>query len=333
MFKEPTVRQHYVQRKYLEPWCNERNQLWIYRVNEDKFFQAIPEKVFVQKGYYRLPALNKEELTFLSLFVDGKYTNHSTAQRSIETLDDLLSAFKFLTNGIVDMQEGRKSPIQHLFDLLLCFGSLAENEKNIFHPKLQQMAEYKEFFENSQMQVIESVLSEIESSGFSAIQKLYKQNELEEDDFDHLLIYCGVQYYRTTFAGEVIDKLAANSKNINIKKIRPFIQLVSGLKLAEGLRVKAHEILVLVNKTTINFITGEQPIVNMLAVSNGETHEIELFYPISPQKALLIRPAMNSNVSNETILESKEIEKFNRKIIQNSSVIAAKEKEDIELYF
>ncbi len=331
MLKQPTVRQHYIQRKYLEPWCDETGLLWAMRLDEKKYFHTTPKNVFLRKGYYKLPSLNKNELDFLSDLIVGKESNSATRIKPIESIEDFANTFIFLCDGLQEAQEGRKSIFSHALDMLLCVGSLVKNAENIFAPEVLENTKELHLFENVQMQSIESIYCGVEDTGFSVISELYQRDTLEEEDIDKLMLYCGVQYFRATFAGKVLENLTAPSDKIDIKKIRPICQLIIGLKFADNLRLKTHDIQILTNKTSMNFITGEQPIINILAKKEEETTDLELFYPITPKRALLIKPNANPRVFSETISDLERIKDLNVKIIQNSNTIVGKNKGDIKL--
>lgn len=333
MFKQPTIRQHYVQRKYLEPWCDEKGQLWAYRSDEKKYFQTTSENVFLEKGYYRLPPLNRQEFIFLSDLIEGKEAGVSVERMPIESIDDLLEAIIFLDTDGQKMLAGKKSPSLHALDIVLCVGSLVENENTIFISNDSQLAEALDKFGKIQMQILESFFCGVENTGFGAVCKLYQENTLSQEEVGDLLFYCGVQYFRTVFAGNVIEKLPAISDCVDLMKIRPVLQLIFGLKFADNLRLKTHSICVLNNTTSMNFLTGEQPIVNLLGNPSRETMDLELFYPITPNKALLIKPAADFEVFSEIVSDLERIKFLNRKIIENSNMMVSKNKKDIELCF
>ena len=76
------------------------------------------------------------------------------------------------------------------------------------------------------------------------------------------------------------------------------------------------------NKTTNHFITGDQPVFNILkdqTDENGDVTQLELYYPISPKHALIInfRDDQNDKFVDKDA-DEEMINDLNKKVIENS---------------
>jgi hypothetical protein len=90
---------------------------------------------------------------------------------------------------------------------------------------------------------------------------------------------------------------------------------------------------ILNNLTEVEFITGDQPIVNLLAVADRPATELSLYYPLSPTKALLLSDAgRRLMVTNDSFNEKWAVE-LNRKIAENShSQVFARDARALEAF-
>lgn len=78
---------------------------------------------------------------------------------------------------------------------------------------------------------------------------------------------------------------------------------------------------ILESRENLEFVTGDQPVINMAAVGL-ELHEepsgLELYYPISPRKALLITSEPKGFGGARRSISEREVEFYNRAIIDQS---------------
>ena len=89
------------------------------------------------------------------------------------------------------------------------------------------------------------------------------------------------------------------------------------------------------NKTTNFFITGDQPVFNLLGDKvdeNGDVLDLEFYYPITPNHALLVhfRNDQGDKFLNQSADENL-IEHLNKKVFENSDFfVFANNKEQLE---
>jgi hypothetical protein len=128
----------------------------------------------------------------------------------------------------------------------------------------------------------------------------------------------------------LIDK-----SKIDIKKIWSVFHLVLAVKVADNLLGRKLTVVILENKSSLHFITGDQPVVNTKASTDGtETKDLELYYPISPRLAIKIIPEKEPHKISFQKQEifSEEIHELNLLIKKFSNCLYANTKEDFIRY-
>jgi hypothetical protein len=147
---------------------------------------------------------------------------------------------------------------------------------------------------------LEDYHSLIEKLGIPIIEKIYKHdlsffyNEKEKNDFS---AFIGFQYSRTKKMRENIRKSFTIQKFTPLfpPQMRPnilanaFNFLFSDI-IGNWVSSNA-KILLIINQSNSDFITGDQPVINLRATSLESgipTTSTELYYPISPKLAILL---------------------------------------------
>ena len=91
------------------------------------------------------------------------------------------------------------------------------------------------------------------------------------------------------------------------------------------------------NNQSRTFLTCDQPIFNILSDhlnNDGNTDQLELYYPLSPKLALLIcfDPKPHNWIRNQSI-DEQELDRLNQKVMSyGEEFIFAANKEDLEFY-
>ena len=95
--------------------------------------------------------------------------------------------------------------------------------------------------------------------------------------------------------------------------------LISTMRFADSLyrRRDQFKIVLLDNPTEIPFITGDQPIINIHATFRAGVlpERLELFYPLSPQRAMAL---VEVGTERQSVLSVNEVQQFNEMIVWNS---------------
>ncbi|MES2614071.1 MAG: DUF4238 domain-containing protein, partial [Bdellovibrionota bacterium] len=134
-------------------------------------------------------------------------------------------------------------------------------------------------------------------------------------------------FHKTRFLDN-INKFAGTG--IDLEKIWFPLSHILALTLSDSLidisctDPKKFELILLKNNSSIPFITSDQPVVNTFVTDadirkQTEVKELELYYPISPTRAVLITqniPSLNSKIIE--IKEDNEVLNYNKHIIRQS---------------
>lgn len=299
-------RQHYVWRHYLRPWADNES-IWTYFKEQDKIVKPGLMGVAQEKYFYGLEDFTDDEIAFLKKFVD------KTSPAVLKPLNsDFLTLFT--SNSVLKRQ-------------------LATNT----NPKVGReliASEIKKLEANS----MEDAHCIMENLGYKIIQcrSLEELNELSINDdlFGPIMFLC-VQYFRTksmrksalkSFNGDKFEGLADKSWNI--------IGFVMASTLARSISLDNKlRFIFIENSTTIPFITGDQPVFNILndkLNENGEVTELELYYPLTPKCAISIhfRQEQVEKYEGKKADESY-VNYLNKKVVENADYYVFADNEEI----
>jgi len=288
-------RQHYVWRHYLRPWADSES-IWTYFKELDKIVKPGLMGVAQEKYFYGLEDFTDEEITFLKNFID-------------KTSPPVLKSFNS--------------------DLLTLFTSTTFLKRQLAtntNPKVNRefiASEIKKLEANA----MEDAHCIMENLGSKIIQcrSLEELKELSKDDnlYDAIMYLC-VQYFRTksmrksalkSFNGDKFEGLADKSWNI--------ISFVMATTLARSISLDNKlRFIFIANNTTTSFITGDQPVFNILndkLNDEGEVVELELYYPLTPKYAIYLhfRPEQ-VNIFEGKIADENYVNYLNKKVFENA---------------
>lgn len=299
-------RQHYVWRNYLRPWADNES-IWTYFKEQDKIVKPGLMGVAQEKYFYGLEDFTDEEIAFLKNFVD------TTSPAVLKPLNsDFLTLFT--STSLLKRQ-------------------LAANT----NPKVNReliASEIKKLEANS----MEDAHCIMENLGSKIIQcrGLEELKELSIDDnlYDAIMFLC-VQYFRTksmrksalkSFNGDKFEGLADKSWNI--------ISFVMATTLARSISIDNKlRFIFIENSTTIPFITGDQPVFNILndkLNENGEVTELELYYPLTPKCAISIHFRQEQVEKYEgKKADENYVNYLNKKVVENADYYVFADNEEI----
>lgn len=212
------------------------------------------------------------------------------------------------------------------------------NLKKLFNMELENDNEIAKLFEIYESNMNEDYHSEIESSNIKYIEKLLDKNInffTSEEDRISFSYYIATQFFRTRKMKNNVINAVGNNKLVDIEKIWPILAHIFSTNLGHSIFMdKNIKLVLLINKTNIEFITGDQPIINTYAVNkpiDEEIKELEFYYPLSPQIALLVTEDKKYEEQIINIFDNTIIDSYNRSIIKESNIqIYASKKEILE---
>jgi hypothetical protein len=163
----------------------------------------------------------------------------------------------------------------------------------------------------------------------------------EDSSLSNFLLFLTTQYTRTKkIKMNVIrsSQPAADLIGLNIEKIWNIVSHISATNMAYTIYTQKTDFKwsILINNGNIPFITGDQPTINTLADYSSldvPPAEFELYYPISPDKALLISKAKYLNEPTNIEINEDEVIRYNSLILEASEEqVFSNSKETLNLF-
>lgn len=260
-------KQHYVWRYYLEPWSADDQ---IFCLRSGKIYPANIRDVAQKRDFYRIQDLNEYEIKLLHAYVDRH------PQPLQKTQKDLITLFTTPHTGQRLVQELRSA-----------HGKSVPESLNELDNKIDVMINNLE----------EELHADIEKDS----QVFIEQISAEETTFwtvpgdkSNFLQFVCTQMLRTR---KIQDGLvdAVNEKmpgNPSLNKIWGVLRHMLAMNVAYSLfNDSAYGLRLLLNDSSLPYVTADQPVINIHASELGRGEppkEFEIFYPISPRKAVLI---------------------------------------------
>lgn len=309
---QTTKKQHYIWRKYLAPWTSNHSVTGrIICLRANKIFSTSLMNIAHENYFYETKKLSELEK-------------------------------EIIYEMIIKRVKGVQKTINQNWLSLYCVPfDLADNyfmNDKINQSSIKETQDFKDWI----IEYIEKFHGLVETMGIPYISSL-RENDLSfwknEKDRDAFSYFLANQYFRT--------------KNMRDKMIRVFESLKTqmgdasdihpgnmwiplSLIFATNLGVYiSHDLSAVLLQTKDGyFMVGDQPILNTYATFDLEIapQDLELYYPITPSSALLL--TKNPKYKNESIvlIESEEVEAYNRLEQEAASeIIFAKERTQLEL--
>ena len=253
-------RHHYVWKHYLKPWTTNGT---IYCLRENEPFPTNLDKIGVKKDFYKLRELSASDLDFIKKLAIDRVPDH------LKTLHkDLLESF----NKVFEIKK------------------IIENQ-NIDAPNANH--QLKLIIHNME----EELHSSIEKMGDKYLQLLYEEdinfweNENDVINFTYFIV---VQYMRTKSRKENLLYQLQGEFLEKFEKTWNVLSHIFATNIAWSLyKDRASLSLILLkNNTTVNFITGDQPCINIAAdpdPTSDPPERLTLYYPVSPRLGVLLK--------------------------------------------
>ena len=218
--------------------------------------------------------------------------------------------------------DGAPKYVQDRCETLIATFTLPFTIKKLIEPTNPELIGISSFLDERIINHEEELHCDVEEGLLPALADMLRGNADFYSDGDHsqefLHAIC-LQYMRTKKQREALRALTGIPfAGADVTRFGNLLSLMLALRLADSLyRDRAKfKIVLLDNQTDIPFITGDQPIINVHAtLGPGVPERLEFFYPLSPQRAMLLLETSNEAPS---VVSADEIRRFNDLIIQNS---------------
>lgn len=292
-----TIKQHYVWKEYLRNFSFKEDSIYSL-INFSKVVPNNLTNVAQERFFYKLHDITKEEYKFINGFLDNFLKVDDELKVYLKTVQ-LSYLTTILKNSIKD-------------------------EK--FRSKFQN---------NIQNDYFESHMTKIENLGkklilITSLEEL-KECFNERNGFKTIL-FISMQFVRTKKQRLKLKEEFKKSK-INIDKFSSFLSFSIGNILAYNLvQRRKHKVTILINNTSIEFITSDQPIINLEEETDedGIAVYFKLYLPLSPLYSIILDFDSDDNTFEElSITDSNYIISLNRKIVSNSNIFIFSKNEKI----
>jgi len=294
-------RHHYVWQKYLAPWVAEGR---ICCLRAGRIFPVGTKNIAVETGFYKVKRLSGEELAFVRKLADASASE--TAKRTNHTWIDnhtVIYEFQDFANA-----EGASS---------------IELEKLIETNAFNLEEDMQMHIENSGVRYLDSMLN-------NDISFYY-----EDDQCVEFLFYLATQFVRTKKMRDIIQSAGAQVGISDMSNCWPVVSHIFATNFGWTMYAERdkYELHILHNHTELNIITADQPLINVHPLGSDADHEICLYYPLSPNMAMIYSPIDRSNSKAEEYIKKAEVAKYNNEIYgaSNEQVFALNDS-DLQSY-
>ncbi len=253
---------HYVWRHYLEAWGNE-SALVHWSMDGEVRSPTNPKNLMVERDYNKLPLISNNDLAFLRLFVEstGPAEMRQTHRRFVDDLAHVAQA-----NEII------------------------QGDDRFF-------ADEKRLAQAAIIETMENLHTQIEQSTLSILEELRQRRTDFINDYDSSMAFfrfIAHQYLRTRRIREDFEEVHSEMfPSHDFARLAPIVSHIGAENLGASLFVDRNEFDIIFTESWdgVRFITGDQPVVNVMGNGyDGETTELALYYPLSPDLSCLVSP-------------------------------------------
>lgn len=289
------INQHYVWRRYLRPWSSNGKtdgKIHCYFLRDAKKANPNLQGVAVKRYFYKLNELSNDDIAFIKKLIIDPTEEH------LQQLNmNWIEIFNF---------------IYELRNQLVEKGTTNSEANSIIDEHIINFEEDLHCsIEDGATKYIDSILQHDIS--------FYKSDH----DCMEFLRYLCVQYLRTNkIKSRIISSLSKYNKYVDINKIWNVLSHIMATNVAYSFYAERNisRIVLLINNTSNVFITGDQPVINTYSIDkalNAVPLEMELYYPVSPNVAILI--TKKPEYACDTItLNEEQVDYFNSHIAKGA---------------
>lgn len=244
-----------------------------------------------EKYFYKLIELSNAD----KLYITNNTLTPSSPEIRIQELRELFQMFDSVKNLKALLMKGyvEKSISTRMINEVAC-----NTEENLHSMIEKDSAKYLQLLKNNDT-------------------SFYTNNN---DRFD-FLYFISVQYLRTNNVKQNMISTLHVPKAVNIEACWNVMKLFYATNMALELSCNiTYKMILLTNNTPISFITSDQPVINTFSIDSLEMtapSDIELYYPISPDKAVLISKDKEYNSvagTSEKSISQDSVISFNDKM-------------------
>lgn len=298
------VQQHYVWEHYLTSWNYNGSHVFCYRNDKKNIFPINPEKIAKEREFYKLKDINADEIAFLEKIFIIPVENSELRAMNRNWIDVFTYIFKFKEE--LHYQGIKDEELNTVIDVMV------NNLEEDLHTKIEEKAI--------------PILASLTNGELSIKDKKDETIDYNEAMGDFIL-FLTTQYFRTKKLKlnyfKVLQTLP-EIKNMNPENIWNVLSHILASNLGSILYATRNEYKwsILITDSNVSFISGDQPVINTFgnysAVNsldnNVDVENFELYYPLTPSKALLVSQTKYLDKSDILKISEEEVKRYNRLI-------------------
>ena len=284
-------KQHYVWKKYLSAWSKDSQISTLLKLR-NKIIHTALDRVGQERFFYALEEFTEEEENNLKDMII-RWSSDNVLEINMEFYHTFTSYSK-IKRALKNKDVGNFDMVNLDHSLSLLRSNTVEN----IHSRLENLGEKL-----------------ISIRKFEDLRFLEDQDEL----FNGML-YVSFQYLRTKNMSETVKPVIPKFSYLSDKFINifPFIYAPA---LAYSLTfVKEVKFIFYDNQTEIDFITSDQPLINVkghILRDNGVA-QMDLYYPLSPKIAILIHYQEQREKYQHLLIEKEQIIAYNQQMFNSA---------------
>ena len=302
--------QHYVFQGYLQAWADNKNQIICLRERQTTFKTHI-KNVAQERDFYKIERWNADEVQFYKIWI-SKYPPRIQAL----LLEHLaLYQIPYENESWLDR-----------------FSKIIGSSTDLNGEILDALKEMECLIDEQKINTVEDFHNDIETQAMSwlnALRNKEKSFYMQEDKADFINYLC-IQYFRTRKIKDVLINTIEEAKkhpkwstlNICMENIHAehLIHMFTWeFQYGCAYHLLAHDthMTLLINSSRQNFLTSDQPVINLEANYSvaEDTKELVFYYPISPRVAITVN---DRNIEDEMLVEEARVHDYNNKLITAS---------------
>lgn len=300
---------HYVWQHYLLAWANESQQISCYDKNQNKLYVTNTKNTAQQRDFYQLNELTIEDLFYIKSLACINKTTQPDIKESLSSW-----------NQIYEMLFA----IQQLFEY---FKKSKDGNNQILELLKKKL----------QFEAIENFHCVFEDVGIKYLDLIRQMDISFFDDpicKAEFLLFLSMQYVRTEKMQSSIRQIMSKDGKNDIAIQKAFGKLVNPISstidnhwnliscnyaVSYSRDISNHSVILLINNSGTDFITSDQPIINVDSLSNPIT-KLDFYYPVSPKLAILVFDNSTKKLNNPVQeLSDEDVIQYNNLMIRMSS--------------
>lgn len=281
--------QHHVWQYHLKAWADNKDQVWCLQIGKTEPYPSNPRNLASERFFYEFKELTEADERAIQWVID-----QSKDERLREVnrgwVDTLQMSFK-LRKTIANLPITQQGRLEVERQLQLMDKTVGED----FHTGMEDRGKPSI-----------DALRQGDTSFYLA----------NDEQTIHFIQFICLQYFRTARLRNAVLAIPLDLPH-SLEHTWPIETFIYATNLGSSpyAERKRYSIVVLNNHTETPFISGDQPVINMLGVKDSE---VRLYYPLTPKIAILFLANEDGSLHLQRNVGPLEVEAYNFSIYQRS---------------